>query len=65
MLRSAEGWRDNQLAFTGLMTMLGINTDWRITFHRENDDRFSFTNEEKTEDGSWAYIDEWRFRRKV
>lgn len=65
MLRSADGWRANQIAFTGLMTMLGINTDWRITWRRENENQFSFTNEEKAEDGSWVYIDEWRFRRKA
>jgi len=24
-----------------------------------------FINEERNEDGSWAYIDQWRFERKA
>ena len=64
LLRSPEGWRDGQIAFTGLMTMLGINCEWRITWSREGADRFSFVNEERTEDGTWAFIDEWKFVRK-
>jgi hypothetical protein len=25
-----------------------------------NDRRFNFTNEERLQDGSWAFIDEWQ-----
>ena len=63
MLRSA-GWAGNTLAFTGLMTMIGIDTDWRLSLNRESADRFSFVNEERAENVSWTYIDEWRFTRK-
>jgi len=28
-------------------------------------DEFGFVNEQRAEDGSWVYIDEWRFRRKT
>lgn len=45
--------------------MLGINCDWRMTWTRHSPDSFGFVNEEQTEDGSWAYIDEWRFQRKT
>jgi hypothetical protein len=64
ILRSSEGWTGNQIAFSGLMTMIGINCDWRMTWTRESDDQFAFINEERTADGSWAYIDEWSFKRK-
>jgi hypothetical protein len=65
MLRSQEGWRNGRIAFTGLMTMLGINCEWRLTWSKESDERFSFVNEERGSDGSWVYIDEWRFVRKA
>ena len=64
MLRSQDGWHDNQIAFTGLMTMLGFNCEWRMRWTKEGDDLFSFINEERHADGSWTYIDEWRFTRK-
>ena len=64
VLRSSEGWRGNQIVFSGQMTMVGINCDWRMTWTRQSSDQFFFVNEERNEDGSWAYIDEWRFRRK-
>jgi hypothetical protein len=35
-----------------------------MTWTSKNNDQFSFVNEERSDDGSWAYIDEWRFRRK-
>ena len=63
MLRSREGWSGERLAFSGLMTMLGIDTEWRMTWMRERQDRFSFTNEERLKDGSWAFIDDWTFER--
>jgi len=63
ILRS-PGWTGNQIAFSGLMTMIGIDCQWRMTWTRESNDVFAFVNEEQTSDGSWAYIDEWRFRRK-
>jgi hypothetical protein len=64
ILRSREGWTGCQIAFTGLMTMIGINCEWRMTWTKESDDQFAFINEECNDDGSWAYIDEWRFKRK-
>ena len=63
ILRS-EGWKGDSIVFTGLMTMIGINTDWRLTMTRHSTDNFSFINEERGEDGSWTYIDQWRFERK-
>ncbi|MGA8673177.1 MAG: hypothetical protein WB679_25105, partial [Terracidiphilus sp.] len=63
VLRSAEGWCGDQISFSGKMTMVGINCDWRMTWTRQSSDRFFFVNEERNEDGSWAYIDEWRFQR--
>ena len=44
--------------------MLGPPRWWRLTLTRENEDAFSFMNEEREADGSWAYIDSWEFRRK-
>jgi hypothetical protein len=64
ILRSPEGWRDNRIVFTGLMTMLGITCDWRMTWTKTSHDHFGLVNEERAEDGSWQYIDEWRFTRK-
>jgi hypothetical protein len=64
ILRSAHGWIGEQIVFSGLMTMIGINTEWRMTWNKVDDDHFSFVNEEQNQDGSWAYIDEWRFTRK-
>jgi len=65
MLRSQDGWRDNQIHFTGLMTMLGVTCEWRMRWKKESDDRFSFMNEERDAAGSWIYIDEWHFMREV
>ena len=42
------------------MTMIGENCQWRMTWTRNGSDQFSFINEERDEDGSWAYIDQWR-----
>ena len=65
LLRSAEGWVGEQIVFTGSMTMLGINCEWRMSWRREGEDAFGFVNEEMGEDGRWEYIDEWRFVRKA
>jgi hypothetical protein len=64
ILRSAEGWVEEAISFSGLMTMLGVTCDWRMTWTKDGADEFSFINEERDADGSWVYIDEWRFRRK-
>jgi len=64
LLRSPEGWVGNSIAFTGQMTMVGINLEWRMRWTKHSDDAFCFVNEEQNPDGSWAYIDEWTFRRK-
>jgi hypothetical protein len=65
ILRSAPGWTEGNIEFTGLMTMIGENCEWRMTWTRNGSDQFSFINEERNEDGSWAYIDQWRFERKA
>jgi hypothetical protein len=64
ILRSPEGWAGRQIVFSGLMTMIGVNCHWRMTWTQVNADNFHFVNEEEMPDGSWAYIDEWRFSRK-
>jgi len=64
ILRSAEGWVEDRIVFTGLMTMIGINCEWRMTWTRESDTAFGFVNEELGRGGKWEYIDEWRFTRK-
>jgi hypothetical protein len=64
ILRSSEGWVGERIVFSGLMTMIGINCDWRMRWTKESDDQFGFVNEERNEDGSWSHIDEWRFERK-
>jgi len=69
ILRSLHGWAHttagDQIVFTGLMTMIGINCEWRLTLTRHKPDEFSLINEERSEDGSWLYIDEWHFRRRT
>jgi len=65
LLRSSEGWVGNTIAFTGTMTMIGINLEWRMRWTRHNENAFSFINEEQNADGSWAYIDEWSFQRML
>ena len=64
ILRSPDGWIGDKIVFSGLMTMIGINCEWRMTWTKSSDDEFGFTNEERDPNGSWAYIDEWRFKRK-
>jgi hypothetical protein len=63
ILRS-PGWRGHQITFVGTLTMIGIDCEWKMTWTRDDDDEFVFVNEEKLADGSWSYIDEWRYRRK-
>ena len=63
LLRSA-GWVDHRIEFTGIMTIVGVTCEWRMTWSRQGDDLFTFVNEEKTTDGDWAYIDEWRHVRR-
>ena len=65
ILRSSEGWVGDQITFTGLMTMIGINCEWRMRWTRTDQDHFQFVNEEGDDRGSWAYIDEWRFTRRA
>ena len=43
--------------------MIGIDSEWRMTWTRMGNDQFNFTNEERLHDGSWVFIDEWRFNR--
>jgi len=63
-LRSPEGRTGHQIVFRGLMTMIGLTRDWRMTWTKSSADEFGFVNEERNEEGSWAHIDEWRFKRK-
>jgi hypothetical protein len=65
ILRSPARWSGESIEFSGLMTMIGVNCEWRITWTRKGLDQFSLVNEECDEDGSWAYIDRWNFERKV
>ena len=64
VLRSRQGWTGDRIVFSGLLTMIGIDCEWRMTWTKTGPDEFGFVNEEQTPDGSWAYVDEWRFRRK-
>ena len=64
MLRSTEGWVDNRIAFSGSMTMIGINCEWRMQWTKISEDEFGFVNEQIGAAGDWEYIDEWRFTRK-
>jgi hypothetical protein len=64
VLRSLQGWIGERIIFPGFMTMIGINCEWRMTWTKPGNDQFGFINEERNERGSWAYIDEWRFKRK-
>jgi hypothetical protein len=59
----SPGWMGKQIVFTGHMTMLGVECEWRMTWTRTGLDEFGFVNEEQRGDGTWAYIDEWRYRR--
>lgn len=64
ILRSRTGWSDGRIVFGGRMIMLGIDCEWRMSWLRKGEDAFSFTNEERLDDGTWGYIDEWHFTRK-
>ena len=63
LLRSPEGWVADRIVFSGAMTMLGIDCQWRMTWTKTNDNVYNFTNEQLAPDKSWQYIDEWRFTR--
>lgn len=63
ILRSAEGWIDDRIVFSGTMTMIGIDCEWRMSWTKVSDDEFGFVNEELAPGGSWQYIDEWSFKR--
>ena len=62
ILRS-PGWRGNQLIFTGHMTMIGVDCEWRLTLTKSSGDEFHYRNEEQLPDGRWVYMDEWKFTR--
>jgi hypothetical protein len=64
LLRSRDGWQDNTIEFTGPMTMLGLDRDWRLRWTKHSNDSFSLVNEELSSEGEWLYIDEWHFTRK-
>lgn len=54
----------NKIVFTGLMTMIGIECEWRMTWTKTSNDEFGFVNEEFLADGPWSYIDTRQFKRK-
>ena len=60
----SPGWDGNQLVFSGLVTMIGVECHLRQTWTKASDDEFSFVNEELLPDGTWSYVDEWRLTRK-
>jgi hypothetical protein len=62
LLRS-PGWDGNRIVFSGLMTMIGLQCSWRLTWTKVSDDQFGFINEENLPDGPWGYVDEWEFHR--
>ena len=64
ILRSPDGWVADRIVFSGMMTMIGIDCEWRMTWTKESVDAFGFVNEELGANGAWEYIDEWRFTRK-
>jgi hypothetical protein len=64
ILRSPAGWSDGKISFSGLMTMIGIDCEWRMTWTKTSDEEFGFVNEERDQTGSWSCIDKWRFKRK-
>ena len=63
------GWRTDRLYRPD--EMIGIECEWRMTWIRAGgelhptEDEFRFVNEERTSEGTRAYIYEWRFRRTV
>ena len=63
ILRSS-GWEGDRIAFIGTMTMLGVTCEWRMAWTKAGPDEFAFVNEERSVDGRWNYVDEWRYRRK-
>ncbi|HUI77755.1 MAG TPA: hypothetical protein VLY24_07550 [Bryobacteraceae bacterium] len=65
MLRSKQGWAGQQITFVGLMTMIGVECEWRMTWTKISETEFRFVNEERTAEGAWVYIDEWHFRSSL
>ena len=63
ILRS-PGWNGDALVFEGEMTMIGVNCVLRQAWKKKCHNEFSFVNEEKLPDGTWAHVDEWELRRK-
>ena len=63
LLRSSGGWTDAGISFSGPMTMIGLEREWRMTWITMGLDAFKFVNEERVASGEWTYIDEWRFSR--
>jgi len=64
VLRS-QGWEGNHLIFTGHMTMIGVDCEWRLTLTKRGNDEYHFLNEEQLPNGQWALIDECLFTRKA
>jgi hypothetical protein len=50
ILRS-PGWNGNEIVFTGQMTMIGIDCEWRQTMTKVSDDEYRAVNEERA--GGW------------
>jgi hypothetical protein len=64
ILRSPQGWIRDRIVFSGMMTMIGIDCEWRMTWTKASHGAYGFVNEEFAPDGFWECIDEWHFTRK-
>ena len=64
ILRSPQGWIGEQIVFSGLVTMIGITCEWRMTWTKTGNDQFGFVNEERNGDGSWDTLTNTRLIRK-
>src|SRR5215471_14554658 len=52
ILRSREGWSGERIVFSGFMTMIEVDTGWRMTWVKNGIDQFGFINEERLEGGA-------------
>jgi len=63
ILRS-PGWNGDELVFEGQMTMIGVDCGMRQKWKKKSDREFWFVNEERLNDGSWGFVDEWEMKKK-
>jgi hypothetical protein len=60
----SKGWRRDSIAFTGCLTMLGVDCEIRQTVSKGSADEFYTLNDEKIREGTWVVTDEFEFRRQ-